>query len=213
MKILAIADEESPELWEYYTPGCLDEYDLILSSGDLKSSYLSFLVTMAHCPVMYVHGNHDGIYQEQPPEGCECIDGRMVNYKGIRILGLGGCIEYSSGPYQYTQKQMDKRIRRLRWKLRKARGVDIVVTHAAPRGVGDAEDFAHRGFTGFLDLIRKYHPRFLLHGHVHLRYGTNIKREQEYEGTRVINVCGQYTLEYPDFLCSTIEKIGQSVVS
>lgn len=198
MKILALADEECPALWDYYTPGCLDEYDLIISSGDLKSSYLSFLVTMAKCPVMYVHGNHDGIYQDQPPEGCECIDGKLVIYKGVRILGLGGCIEYNSGPFQYTQKQMNKRIRKMRWALWRAGGVDIVVTHAAPRGVGDAEDFAHRGFSGFLGLIEKHRPKFLLHGHVHLRYGTNIKREQEYGETKVINVCGQYSLEYPE---------------
>ena len=31
MKILAISDEECPALWDYYTPGRLDDYDLILS--------------------------------------------------------------------------------------------------------------------------------------------------------------------------------------
>ena len=35
------------------------EYDLILSCGDLSARYLSFLVTMARCPLLYVHGNHD----------------------------------------------------------------------------------------------------------------------------------------------------------
>lgn len=198
MRILAIADEECPALWDYYTPGCLDEYDLILSSGDLDAAYLSFLTTMAKCPVMYVHGNHDGKYAENPPEGCECIDGKLVNYKGVRILGLGGCIEYIPGPHQYTQKQMNRRIRKLKWQIRKARGVDIVVAHSAPQGVGDASDFAHRGFSGFLDLMEKYRPKFLLHGHVHLRYGANIKREQRYLDTRVINVCERYTLEYPE---------------
>ena len=47
MKILALSDEECPALWEYYTPGKLDGFDLILSCGDLKADYLSFLVTMA----------------------------------------------------------------------------------------------------------------------------------------------------------------------
>jgi len=71
-----------------------------------------------------------------------------------------------------------------------------VVAHAAPAGVGDADDFVHRGFTAFLDLIEKHRPRYLLHGHVHLRYGVNIKREQEYLGTKVVNVCGQYAIHY-----------------
>ena len=196
MKILTISDEECPALWDYYIQGRLDGYDLIIACGDLNAKYLSFLVTMARVPVLYVHGNHDVNYDQVPPEGCDCIDGHIVTYNGIRILGLGGCRKYHRGAHQYTEKEMRRRIRKLRWKLWRLGGVDIVVTHAAPRGVGDAEDFAHRGFSGFLDLIEKYHPKFLLHGHVHLRYGANIKREQEYRGTKIINVCGKYTLDY-----------------
>ena len=91
MKILAISDQECAALWDYYIPGRLAEYDIILSCGDLKASYLSFLVTMGKAPVFYVHGNHDGSYEANPPEGCECIDDRIVVYKGLRILALGGC--------------------------------------------------------------------------------------------------------------------------
>ena len=47
MKILIVSDEECPALWDYYVPGRLAGYDLILSCGDLNASYLSFLVTMA----------------------------------------------------------------------------------------------------------------------------------------------------------------------
>ena len=114
MKILAISDEEIPALWDYYTPGRLDDYDLIISCGDLKADYLSFLVTMAHCPVLYVHGNHDGSYDRFPPEGCDCIDDQIVEYRGLRFLGLGGCRWYHEGPYQYTEVQMRRRIRKLR---------------------------------------------------------------------------------------------------
>ena len=97
MKILAISDEECPALWDHYQPGRLREYDLILSCGDLKASYLSFLVTMARCPVLYVHGNHDTLYSKLPPEGCDCIDDHIVTFNGLRILGLGGCRRYHPG--------------------------------------------------------------------------------------------------------------------
>ena len=40
MKILLIADEEEPFLWDYYQPGRLKDIDLILSCGDLKQEYL-----------------------------------------------------------------------------------------------------------------------------------------------------------------------------
>ena len=90
MKILAISDEECSALWDYYVPGRLKEYDLIISCGDLKSDYLSFLVTMARCPVLFVHGNHDTHYAERYPQGCDCIDGQVVTYNGVRILDSTG---------------------------------------------------------------------------------------------------------------------------
>ena len=170
MKILTISDEACAALWDYYVPGRLDGYDLIISCGDLSSRYLSFLVTMAKCPVLYVHGNHDGGYASRPPEGCDCIDDHIVTYNGVRILGLGGCRKYHPGPHQYTENEMRLRIAKLRWRLWRTGGVDIVVTHAAPEGLGDAEDRAHWGFESLRELIDKYHPKYLVHGHVHMSY-------------------------------------------
>ena len=198
MKILFISDEESPALWDYYVPGRLAEYDLIVSCGDLRAKYLSFLVTMARCPVLYVHGNHDTDYVKEPPEGCDCIDDMIVSYNGLKILGLGGCRKYHPGAHQYTEAQMRRRIARLRWKLWRMGGVDIVVTHAPPEGIGDMDDPAHRGFAALRELLDKYHPAYLLHGHIHLRYGQDKTRVREYQGTTLINVSERYELDIPD---------------
>lgn len=198
MRILAVADEECPALWDYYVPGKLKEYDLILSCGDLKASYLSFLVTMGNKPLLYVHGNHDSSYAHQPPEGCDCIDDRVVTYNGIRFLGLGGCPWYHDGAHQYTEDQMRRRIRKLRRQIRRAGGVDVVVTHAPPKGVGDLNDAAHQGFETLLELLDEYKPAYLLHGHVHLRYGLDQTRERTYNETSVINTCERYVLDIPD---------------
>ena len=218
MKILAIADEEEMSLWDNYVPGRLKPYDLILSCGDLHAAYLSFLVTMGRAPVLYVHGNHDVTFDQNPPEGCDCIDGKIVLCKGLRILGLGGCMRYRRGAHQYSDKEMARRIKKLRGDIERLGGVDIVVTHAPPRGVGDGDDLPHQGFEALLELIDSYHPAYLLHGHVHLRYGIDIQRENEYRGTKVINVCQSYVLDIPDpekreltwmdrFLQRKIEKI------
>ena len=197
MKILAVSDEESPYLWESSAKQKLKEYDLILSCGDLKAEYLSFLVTMAKCPVLYVHGNHDGNYEIRPPEGCDCIEDKLVVYNGVRILGLGGSIRYRSGPHQYTERQMRRRIQKLRFALWRTGGVDIVVTHAPPRDVGDAEDPAHRGFEALRSLLDKYKPQYLLHGHVHLSYGADPTRLRQYGETTVINTSERYALDIP----------------
>lgn len=196
MKILAISDQECKSLWDFYTPGKLKEYDMILSCGDLDPNYLSFLVTMGRAPVFYVHGNHDGKYDTHPPEGCDCIEDKIVVYKGLRILGLGGCRRYHPGPHQYTERQMRSRIRKLRYQLWRHKGVDIVVSHASPLGYGDASDNAHIGFAAFLELIDKYHPKYWVHGHVHVNYG-NVARTCHYNGTQIINAYERYVLE-PD---------------
>ncbi len=198
MKILAVSDEECTALWDCYVPGRLSDYDLILSSGDLKADYLSFLVTMARAPVLYVHGNHDTSFENYPPEGCDCIDDHIVVYNGIRILGLGGCLWYHPGEHQYSDAQMHRRIAKLRRKLRRLGGVDIVVTHAPPRGVGDGEDQPHWGFESLKELLDEFSPQYLLHGHVHLRYGHSGQRERQYRDTTVINVSERYVLEVPD---------------
>ena len=101
MKILAVSDVESEFFYDYYSPGKLNEFDLIIACGDLREGYLEFLVTMARCPLLYVHGNHDERHKKAP-EGCICIDDKLYVYNGLRILGLGGSYRYREGKYMYS---------------------------------------------------------------------------------------------------------------
>lgn len=194
-RILVIADLPSRYLYDFYEPGKLSEYDLIISCGDLPAEYLTFLATFFNGPVLYVHGNHDAKYTYKPPEGCIDIEDRVYNFHGIRILGLGGSMRYNVGPFQYTQDQMYKRIRKLRWTGKLRKGIDIIVTHAPPYHVNDMEDLPHQGFMAFLDLIELYHPKYLIHGHVHLSYGKS-KRITEFENTIIINAYEKYAFTY-----------------
>ena len=195
MKILAVSDVECAALWDYYRPERVAGVDLIVSCGDLKREYLEFLVTMTNKPVLYVPGNHDKGYMKAPPEGCENIDGIVYTYRGIRFLGLGGCKFYNDPTYQYTEKQMERRIRQARGALRKSRGVDVIVTHAAPTGCGDRPDPAHQGFDCYLRLMEQYHPRYFLHGHVHMNYDSDIPRRMTYGDTEVINAYERYIID------------------
>jgi len=195
MKILLLGDNECPFLWDYYRPGVLADYDLILSSGDLSPDYLSFLVTMARCPLMYVHGNHDGVYEKRPPEGCDCIEDKLVEVGGVKIYGLGGCLEYNGGPHQYSEAKMRRRVKRAERRIKRVGGVDIILTHSPPRGIGDADDRAHRGFECFRELLENFRPRYFVHSHVHLNYGHGIPRCIEFEGSTVINAYERYDLE------------------
>jgi Icc-related predicted phosphoesterase len=195
MKILFIADEESKALWDYFHKEDFNDVSLIISCGDLKASYLSFLATMVPVPVLYVHGNHDDKYQQDPPDGCTCIDGQIYEFEGLRILGLGGSHRYKPGINQYTNKQMRKRVQKLRFKLWKSKGFDILVTHSPARGLHDDEDPCHQGFYVFNDLIEQYHPKYFVHGHVHMNYGRQFPREDTVGDTKVINAYEKYLVE------------------
>ncbi len=195
MRLLLLSDVECKALWDYYQPERLEGIDAIISCGDLKHSYLEFLVTMSQAPVFYVPGNHDGDYLRNPPEGCECLDNRIVRFNGLRMIGFGGCMRYNPGPYQYTEKDMQKRINRMRWKIHRAGGVDMVVTHAPMLGYGDAPDPAHQGFACFRSFIDSYQPAWFIHGHVHRNYGYGFPRTMKYGNTTIVNAYERYILE------------------
>ena len=187
MRVLAIADEADKRLWDMLDRRLLEGVDLILSCGDLPAEYLSFLTCFTRAPILYVHGNHDARYEQNPPEGCECAEDKIVNIGGVRVLGLGGSMRYKTGTCMYTEKEMKKRVFRLRRAIRKNGGFDILLAHAPAKGVGDEDDLAHNGFECFLELMKEYRPQVMVHGHVHPSYGIHFQRERAFESTRVIN--------------------------
>ena len=198
MRILALADVESKYLWDYFEKSKLDGIDLIVSAGDLAPQYLEFLATYAKVPVLYVHGNHDGCYKDTPPLGCECVDDRIYTYRGLRILGLGGSMQYNFGSHQYNEREMNARYRKLWLKIKMAGGIDVLLTHAPARGIHDLDDMPHRGFECFNKILEKYEPKLFIHGHVHLNYGREAKRDEMHGNTRIINAFEKYTFDIDD---------------
>lgn len=197
MKILAVSDIESKALWDYFDKSRLEGIDVIVSCGDLKAEYLSFLATFFYGPVLYVHGNHDESYEKKPPEGCICIEDQVFVHQGIRFLGLGGSMRYKPGPFQYTDRQMSLRAVRLWPKIAAHHGFDVLVTHAPAFGQGDAPTPAHQGFKSFLSLMDRYSPQVHLHGHVHLNYDPLSGRVRRYQETTIINAYEKYVFELP----------------
>ncbi len=191
MRILAVSDEESRQLLSRAETGSLPHIDLIISCGDLHPSYLEELADRVNALLVYVRGNHS--YGEMT---CGiCIEGKVFSYQGISIAGLGGSLRYSPGENQYTQKEMQRRMRRLIPRILLQKKLDILVTHAPARGYGDLEDIPHRGFEAFGDLLDRFRPQYMIHGHVHLNYGRISKRLDHPSGTVIINACGYQIIE------------------
>lgn len=194
IKILVVGDKVHPFLYDYFDIKNFPGIDLILSVGDIRPKFLSFLVSMFNKRLYYVRGNHDTIYQKRPPLGCQSVDDRIVEYRGIKILGLEGSMWYGGRGIEYTERQM-------RWKVFKfklnlwRKGVDIILTHAPPKGIHDGKDICHTGFSVFLDLIAKYKPKYFIHGHTHFNYGYSKEKITLLNETQVINVDGYYIFE------------------
>lgn len=196
MKILAIADEESKSLWDYFDKSKLEGVDLILSCGDLNPNYLSFLATFSPAPVLYIHGNHDDKYQRTPPDGCIDIENQVYVHNGVRILGLGGSVRYKPGVHQYTQRQMNQRIRKMFFQIHRAHGIDILLTHAPALGINDGEDLPHQGFAGFRKIMDRHNPYLFLHGHVHMNYRAFQNRHTVHGNTNIINAYDRCFIEF-----------------
>jgi hypothetical protein len=214
VRVLAVSDEVDEALWA--DAAAAGRVGVILACGDLPLAYLGALMNALEAPLAFVPGNHDpdlsgyrtsragltlraGMPARPPwPDGAVNADGRVVDVAGLRVAGLGGCLRYSGGPNQYTDRQQARRARALRgrawWRgLRGGRGVDVLLTHAPPRGVGDGEDPPHRGFTALPGLVAAVRPAALLHGHVH-PYGAPV-RPGRLGHTLVCNVTGWHLLE------------------
>jgi hypothetical protein len=211
--VLAVSDEVDEGL-------CADlrqvrAAEVILACGDLPFDYLSYLMNGLDVPLVFVPGNHDpdlsgyrrsragltlraGLPARQPwPDGAINADGAIVDVAGLRLAGLGGCRRYSDGPNQYTDRQFARRARALRLRAWWQRSrVDVLLTHAPPRGAGDGPDPPHLGFTALPGLVAALQPVVLLHGHVRPADAPGAQRSGRLLGrTLVRNVTGRHLID------------------
>ncbi|MDR0596985.1 MAG: metallophosphoesterase [Treponema sp.] len=197
MKILCISDQIDPLVYSESIKERFKNIDLILSAGDLPLDYLDFVVSSLNKPLLFVFGNHHvETFAEQAAgrdngHGVVHVGSRVVREGDLIVAGLGGSMRYNRGENQYTNFQMGCRILRLIPallfnRLFRGRFLDVLLTHAAPRGIHDREDLCHRGFEAFLWFMRVFKPRYLVHGHIHL-YDFSEVRSTEYKKTQVIN--------------------------
>ncbi len=195
MRVLTVSDRVEPVLYDQFDRLKFEGIALILACGDLPPEYLSFLAGKLDAPLYYVRGNHDLRYEAKAPQGCVNLNSDLVQFGGKNILGLEGSRWYNGGPHQYTESQMRWKIQRLRPRIWWKGGVDIIITHAPPRHIHDAEDRCHRGFKSFRWLIEKYSPTYFIHGHIHANFTDPSQRITVVNHTKVINTYGYHLFD------------------
>lgn len=194
MRILSVADIVASELMGDNCPVEPGSIGLIVGCGDLPPEYLARLKAVYDVPLFFVLGNHDIRHQEEPL-GCTNITGKIVPFEGFSFLGFSGSRWYNGNPHQYREREMRAQIRRLWFALWRLKRLDVLVTHAPPRHIHDAEDRCHRGFVCYRGFIKRYEPRFLIHGHIHKHFDKPEDRISVAGRTKVINSYGYHIFE------------------
>ena len=210
MRILTVSDKVEPVLYGPHIRERVGKIDLILACGDLPYYYLEYIVGRLDAPLYFVHGNHDKVVTQPEAGGAVGhptaftwavnLHMQTAAHAGLLLAGLEGCRAYNPGaPFQYSEGDVRHQAfilsQRLRLnRLRYGRYLDILITHAPPAGIHDAEDLPHRGFDRYLKLLRDFRPLLMIHGHQHV-YNRNAVTETELDGTHIINTYGYRVLE------------------
>ena len=215
MKILCISDQIDPIVYSLRIKERFDDVDLILSAGDLPFDYLDYVISTLNKPLFFVFGNHHNQelkhYKKQvfiPVEhfqmeymGCGAYHlGSKVKKEGDFLLaGFGGSMRYNNGENQFSEfgmfLEMIKIIPSLLWnRIKHKRYLDVLLTHAPPRGIHDKKDQCHKGFKMFLWFMKTFKPKYLVHGHIHL-YDLNDIRCTKWRDTIVCNAYSHYVID------------------
>lgn len=179
--------------------------------------YLDFIVSNLNKPLFFVFGNHHtdelnhyiktwntlpDYIRDYIGCGADHIGTRVKIEENIIVAGLGGSMRYNNGLNQFTDFQMYlevfRLIPRLLWnRIFHGRFLDILLTHAPPKGIHDKKDKCHHGFKAYLLFMKMFKPRFLVHGHIHL-YDLTEVRCTEWKNTTVVNAYGHYIINLGD---------------
>jgi Icc-related predicted phosphoesterase len=220
MKILCVSDHIDPLVYSNTIKDRFGDVDLVLCAGDLPLDYLDFIISSLNKPLLFVFGNHhveemkyyktsgggftpvyswDDAERDIRGSGAVHIGSRVRREGGLIIAGLGGSMRYNRGENQYTDFEMFWEILKmlpalLFNRLFRGRFLDILLTHAPPRGIHDKEDRCHWGFKVFLRFMNFFKPKYLIHGHIHL-YDLSDIRVTPYRDTLVINAYSHFIID------------------
>ena len=207
MKILCISDQVDPLIYTNSVKERFNDVDIVLCAGDLPMEYIDFVVSSLNKPTYFIFGNHNlqeykfyhdkdkfqvnDQYEMQHSHGATYAGFKVIRENNLLIVGVSGSIRYNDGINQYTDREMKSQLLKLvpaliYNKIRYGRYLDIFLTHASPKDIHDKPDPCHRGFECFRWFIKKFKPKYMVHGHIHL-YDIQDIRVSKFEETTIVN--------------------------
>jgi len=168
--------------------------DILVHSGDATrrgelpeiERFAAWFRAFPHPHKVFVAGNHDWGFQREPA-AAEALLGPEVHYlrdaevtlEGLRIWGSPWQPEFCNWAFSLPRGTE----LRERWRACPA-GVDVLVTHGPPYGIGDRTFLGQRvGCEDLLEeVLTRIRPRVHAFGHIHEAYG-----RVEQDGTVFLN--------------------------
>ena len=227
-KILCIADQIDPIIYDKSIAERYKDIDFILSAGDLPMEYLDFIQTALNKPLFFIFGSHYlKALTHYHPEMAEkegktevfafkknnqfksskgiYLGFKKYKYDNFLIAGVSGAKKQNEGKNQFTEKQMKRKLLKLvpgliLNKIKYGRYLDILISHAPPINPQKETDISVSEELGFECLLRfiKFFKPKYL---VHGQvhiYDPDKNRTSKIEQTEVVNAYSRYIIEVSD---------------
>lgn len=179
MRIVAVADTHT-----FHRELTVPDGDVFVHAGDLcrrgkdlreLEDAADWMHGLPHRTKVVVAGNHDWMFLDAPARARAVLADRGIRYledSGTEIDG----VTFWGSPWQPEFNEWAFNLPRGRplaekWALIPD-GVDVLVTHGPPLGIGDANAYPGRhGCADLLARVRQVRPKLHLFGHIHQNGG------------------------------------------
>lgn len=145
-------DIKDAEKWwkENFLPWCEDHKDqqIVIIGGNCDK---------------WLYYNRDKV---EWPKNVHYLDDTAADVNGMKVYGTSWCPHNMNGAWEVSEEEMEKEFSKIPY------GLDVLVTHAPPKGEGldlDKDDVnkGHFGSEALLKAILEKKPKIVLCGHVH----------------------------------------------
>jgi predicted phosphohydrolase len=172
MRIVAVADTHL-----FHEELVVPEGDVFVHAGDMCQAgtldelraAIEWIVGLPHTHKVIIAGNHDFAFLEHPDEARAMMTG--LTYLQDEGATIGGTTFWGS-PWQPAYNDWAFNLRRgaplrAKWELI-PEGVDVLITHGPPMGIGDHGPVAGRlGCEELLARVQVVRPKIHMFGHIH----------------------------------------------
>jgi Icc-related predicted phosphoesterase len=172
VRIVAVADTHL-----FHDALSIPDGDVFVHAGDLCRRgdlaelriAAAWIARLPHRHKVIVAGNHDWAFTREPGAaramfaGARYLEDAEVTIEGVRFYGAPWQPAYNDWAFNLPR---GKPLARVWSKI--PRGIDVLITHGPPDGIGDRSGMAQRA--GCADLrrrVEKVEPRLHLFGHIH----------------------------------------------